>query len=58
MTSRSALPGQNGNRKSDTAVSRLTLRRAIPRAKNTHSLVRSATETRDIDPLLPSAAIS
>src|SRR5580693_9765181 len=51
MTSRSVLAG-NGQLNSTLPLTRLLSLRSKPRARNTDSLVCSATETRDILPLL------
>ena len=53
MTRRSAFPKENGQLTIGCVVTRLVSLRTSPRARNTDSLVRSATETRDIEVMAP-----
>ena len=53
ITSRSALPKENGHWAMGCVSTRVTSRRRPPRARKTDSLVRSATETRDIGARFP-----
>jgi hypothetical protein len=53
ISSRSALPKENGQLTIGCVTTRPISLRTRPRARNTDSLVRSATETRDIEALAP-----
>jgi len=53
MTRRSALPKDSGQLTTGLVVTRLISLRTRPRARNTDNLVRSATETRDIEAMAP-----